>query len=215
MFRKADHQTIKVPVVYKDEVAIVIEQLNLPDRSGCKKIPKRFHQTWNTENIPGTQAKYIVSWMKYHPDWEYWFWTADQIDEFVNRRYPKYIEMFRRYPQYMQRADSMRYFVLYEFGGVYADLDVSALRSWEDRLTSSHTLLIPEDHEVHTVVAHGLESITLSAIIMSTPGHRFFAYVIKSLPAFDKITKSDDLLGDKFVNVTEKYMELDGPNPDF
>ncbi|XP_074641134.1 uncharacterized protein LOC141898888 [Tubulanus polymorphus] len=186
---------IQVPISYKDDVALVIEQLRLPERSGCNQIPKRIHQTWNTESIPGSQAKYVETWMKYNPDWEYWFWTAKQMDEFVSRRFPKYIEMFRNYPKYMERADAMRFFVLYEFGGVYADLDVSALRPWDEQLTRAHTLLIPEDHEAHTVLLFGLESIAMSAIIMSTPGHQFFAHIIRNLPAVDKNTDEDDLLG--------------------
>ncbi|XP_074662863.1 uncharacterized protein LOC141915282 [Tubulanus polymorphus] len=84
---------------------------------------------------------------------------------------------------------------MYEFGGVYADLDVSALKRWDEKLTRSHSLLIPEDNEAHTVLAHGLQTIPLSAIIMSTPGHRFFAHIIRNLEAAHKRTKANDLLG--------------------
>jgi len=38
-------------------------------------------------------------------------------------RYPWFLETFDGYVYPIQRADAIRYFVLYYFGGIYIDLD--------------------------------------------------------------------------------------------
>ena len=38
-------------------------------------------------------------------------------------RYPWFLETYDGYPYPIQRADSIRYFVLHHFGGIYIDLD--------------------------------------------------------------------------------------------
>lgn len=50
-------------------------------------------------------------------------WTDADAREFIEKEYPWFLETFDGYPFNIQRADSIRYFVLYHFGGIYIDLD--------------------------------------------------------------------------------------------
>jgi inositol phosphorylceramide mannosyltransferase catalytic subunit len=43
--------------------------------------------------------------------------------EFIAKEYPWFLETFDGYKYPIQRADSIRYFVLVHYGGIYIDLD--------------------------------------------------------------------------------------------
>ncbi|XP_074660941.1 uncharacterized protein LOC141913335 [Tubulanus polymorphus] len=184
---------MKVPVVYNDIVANVLEQLDVSD-SNCGQVPKRIHQTWKTENIPISFRRHITSWVKLHPEWEYWLWTDSIADEFVKRRFPAYYPMYKNYEYGIQRADAIRYFILYTFGGLYADLDMEALRPF-DHLLNTHTAMIPEDHPVHSVVNWNLSRpSTLNALMTSTPKHKYQRRIIEFLPTANKATYKRDVV---------------------
>jgi mannosyltransferase OCH1-like enzyme len=42
---------------------------------------------------------------------------------FIATHYPWFLATFEGYTYPIQRADSIRYFVLYHYGGIYIDLD--------------------------------------------------------------------------------------------
>lgn len=50
-------------------------------------------------------------------------WTDKKAREFIANEYPWFLETFDGYPYPIQRADTIRYFVLHHFGGIYIDLD--------------------------------------------------------------------------------------------
>ncbi|XP_074660940.1 uncharacterized protein LOC141913334 [Tubulanus polymorphus] len=185
--------SMKVPVVYNDIVADILEQLQV-NVSKCGPVPKRIHQTWKTENIPTSFKRHITSWVKLHPDWEYWLWTDSIADEFIKRRFPAYYPMYKNYGQGIHRADAIRYFILYTFGGLYADLDMEAFRPF-DHLLNTHTAMIPEDHPAHSVVYWGRpRPSTLNALMTSTPKHKYLRKIIEHLPRANKATSKSDVL---------------------
>ena len=88
-------------------------------------IPKIIHQTWKNENIPYDTFKkeWIDSWTNLNPAWEYKLWTDEDILSFIEDKFPWFVNRFNEYPKNIQRVDAFRYFVLYEYGGLYADMD--------------------------------------------------------------------------------------------
>jgi hypothetical protein len=79
-------------------------------------------------------AGYMRSWIRKHRPlgWEHLFWTDRKNRLLVEARFPQYLELFDALPQNIMRADMIRYLILYEFGGVYADLDFQSLRPLDD-----------------------------------------------------------------------------------
>ena len=59
---------------------------------------------------------------------EYILWTDASSREFIAEHYSWFLDTFDNYTYPIQRADAIRYFVLYHFGGVYIDLDIGCLR---------------------------------------------------------------------------------------
>ena len=55
-------------------------------------------------------------------------WTDASSRDFIAEHYSWFLDTFDNYTYPIQRADAIRYFVLYHFGGVYIDLDIGCLR---------------------------------------------------------------------------------------
>jgi mannosyltransferase OCH1-like enzyme len=97
-------------------------------------IPRIIHQTWKNHDIPYEWQISQDEWQRHHPDWQYILWTDEDIREYMEAEHPEFMPLFNRYPHNIQRVDMMRYFILYDFGGVYCDLDQYPLQNIEEYL---------------------------------------------------------------------------------
>ena len=68
------------------------------------------------------------TWQEQNPDWEYHLWNGEEMDELVARHFPEYLSMYRSFPYNVQRRDTIRYMILYVYGGLYTDLDTECFR---------------------------------------------------------------------------------------
>ena len=99
-------------------------------------IPKIIHQT-----APGDRSKWNPiwepcqeSWITKFPDYEYKLWTDEDLEEFIRTKYEWFYPTYMGYEQHIKRIDSARYFILYEYGGIYADMDYECLENFESEL---------------------------------------------------------------------------------
>lgn len=87
-------------------------------------IPKIIWQTHELpyDKLPDFQKKIIKNWKNLNPDWEHIYADAGQrssdIKAFSKTLYSSYIDQ----PKITQ-ADIWRYVMVYQYGGVYADMD--------------------------------------------------------------------------------------------
>lgn len=86
-------------------------------------IPKIIHQTYANESLPPHWLAAQKSCIDLHKDYEYKLWTDKSAREFIASEYPWFLETFDGYQFPIQRADTIRYFVLAYYGGIYLDLD--------------------------------------------------------------------------------------------
>lgn len=100
-------------------------------------------------------------------------WTDADSRDFIAKEYPWFLDTFDAYIYPIQRADAIRYFVLYHYGGVYLDLDVGCRRRL-DRLL------------VNPVVLPKTIPVGVSNDLMfAEKGHPFMAQTIHNLVTFD------------------------------
>lgn len=156
-------------------------------------IPRIIHQTWRDASIPERFRGMVESWKARNPGWEYRLWTDDDLDRLVAEHYPGFLDIYRAYPNPVQRADAGRYLVLHRHGGVYADLDTTCLAPFdvlgdEDRIVFSRE---PDEHAASQVPWRGLEWIACNAVIASPPGHRFWLHVLETM---ERCRHADDVL---------------------
>ena len=99
-------------------------------------------------------------------------------------RYPWFVPHLRQFKSGVEKADIMRYFILYHYGGIYADLDMESVRPIEPLL---------ERHDRHWGVALASEPfdhaqnqdsrnlLVCNAMMISQPRHPFWEAVFKAL----------------------------------
>jgi hypothetical protein len=95
-------------------------------------IPKIIHYCWfGRGKIPVLANKCINSWKKYLPDYKLMLWNEDNFDVNI---FPYTKEAYKA-GKFAFVTDYVRLCVLYEFGGIYMDIDVEILKSLDDLLT--------------------------------------------------------------------------------
>lgn len=146
-----------------------------------KHIPRIIHQTWKVEKLPASLHTMVKSWEQNHPDWEYWFWTDENLWELVQKKFPEYMGLFTSYPTDIERVDVARYMILYEYGGVYADLDVESLKPL-DELVDEYPCILGEEPWVHARLFDKLPRIVSNAVMACIKRHPFFLHVLENLP---------------------------------
>jgi mannosyltransferase OCH1-like enzyme len=133
-------------------------------------IPPLIHQTWKTGAVPARFGEAAASWRTLHPSWEYRLWTDADIEHFVRSRFPALVPLFDRYPYAIQRVDAFRYLLLYDQGGLYADLDIECLRPFDDL------------RECRAVLPMTAPVGLSNDLMMAEPGHPLFLAAIEALP---------------------------------
>lgn len=140
-------------------------------------IPRIIHQTWKTDEVPDRLKKFQRTWMDFHGSWEYKLWTDEEIDQFVRTEYPWFADYWDSYPHHIQRVDAFRYFVMHKYGGVYADLDMQCLTSFEPLVKSMSGVVLGQEGQMHK---DGMMRVG-NAILISEPGHEFWNHVFEAL----------------------------------
>ncbi len=90
------------------------------------KIPKIIHQIWLGSKLPELFMKYTRTWVEHHLDgWEYKLWTDEDVKQLTLHNQ----EYFDAAQNYALKADILRLELIYQFGGVYVDIDCECLQS--------------------------------------------------------------------------------------
>lgn len=136
-------------------------------------IPKIIHLTYKDKNIPKVWKNTISEWKKYHPDWKVCFWTDKDNRKLIRSKYPEYLDLYDSYEHGIQRADMIRYFILYTYGGLYSDMDIQPTKSF------NKLFLIDDKKEVYLVKAN--MKYVSNCLMASKKGAKFWLEVMKSL----------------------------------
>ena len=72
-------------------------------------IPKIIIQTWKTNIIPNKYKSDIQSVKQFNPDYQYLFFTDEDIDYFLKKNYPEYYKSYVKLPIKIQQIDYFRY----------------------------------------------------------------------------------------------------------
>lgn len=96
-----------------------------------KGIPKVIHYCWFGGNpLPPLAEKCIASWKKFLPDYEIKRWDESNFD--VNMI--PYTKEAYEAKKYAFVSDFARFWILYNYGGVYFDTDVEVIKPFDDIL---------------------------------------------------------------------------------
>ena len=107
-------------------------------------IPEVVHWIWLNETLPPWAAANIDAFRCQHPEWKVRVWHE------LPEQFPSDLRvLFQQLPWYSSRSDIFRYWLLVEYGGVYLDTDIVALRNF-DSLLDHEFFLAPCQPTGHT-----------------------------------------------------------------
>ena len=106
------------------------------------RVPKVLHCIWlGPKSFPSNSVKIMETWVKYHPDWKFKFWTDRkrpppckqfEVCLLTGNEMPLLHKFYDRAENWGEKSDYLRYEILYREGGVYVDHDAEALRSFDN-----------------------------------------------------------------------------------
>lgn len=92
-------------------------------------IPKVIHYCWFGGNpLPDLAKKCIASWKKYLPDYEIKEWNETNFD----LRCCNYVKEAYEAKKWAFVSDYARFWILYNYGGIYFDTDVEIIKDMSD-----------------------------------------------------------------------------------
>ncbi|CAF0778515.1 unnamed protein product [Rotaria sordida] len=163
LWRKSDINYIDFPVASK--------QLN----NTLINVPAIIHQTWHdTDTIPIDWQQASKSCQSFHPNYEYHLWTDKDARRLIEKEFPCLLSTYDSYSYDIQRADIIRLIALYIYGGIYLDLDIICLKSFDQLRT--YKFVLPKTMPV------GLSN----DFILAAPKHPFLLQVLNDLPKYNR-----------------------------
>ena len=130
-------------------------------------IPKIIHQTWKTKNLPVDFKNYSSAWKNLHPTWDYRLYDDNDCLFIVKKYFPQFLDTYLNLPIPVMKADMFRYMIIYQFGGLYADIDAEALKSFDDLIKKGDTMIVGTEIDFDIIFAKF--SSTHSITIAKTP----------------------------------------------
>lgn len=95
-------------------------------------IPKIIHYCWisGEENMPEDIKACLESWKKYLPDYQFINWNDERFDWNIC----EFTKWHREHNEYAFCSDYVRFWALYNYGGIYLDCDVMVYKSFDELL---------------------------------------------------------------------------------
>lgn len=178
-------------------------------------IPRIIFQTWKTHKIPQKWMAWHKSWTDMNPDYEIVIQDDAENRQLVKNHFPEYLEFYDHFAAEIYRADLVRYFFLYHYGGIYADLDFECLRPFDSLL---------EKYAGKEIIVGNCEKDFIdipNALMISAPGCRFWLDVVDRIMRTFKTPRGDEdpwtmhkcspHLATGPVPLTETYLEMKDP----
>lgn len=151
--------TINIPIIIpKYKIPKILHQTAPADKNKWPDVWKKCQQTW-FDKFPSSEYQYIM-------------WTDEMIDFFMKKYYKWfYDDTFKNYQKNIQKVDIIRYFILYTFGGIYADMDYECINNFFSTLINGKVNIVESPFK-HNENLH-------NCLMASPPGHPFWLTVFK------------------------------------
>lgn len=167
-------------------------------RRGGAVVPLIMHRMWKDDSITKygdnpdedglllpanwTRSYAICDGLYRRRNWTTILWTDDRIRAFMVENYPDFVRtVYDSYPYDIQRVDAARYFILFHFGGVYADADIGCFKRKD--LTDLIRSMEEDQEEVVAMVPRTRPVGLSNDVLFATKGSPFFRELMDTLPS--------------------------------
>lgn len=93
------------------------ELISRPLATDRLSIPKLFHQSWSSDQLPRKFECWSESCRQQHPDWEWVLWTDEDNLQLVKTHFPWFLDTYLSFPNVINQADVARLMYMYIYGG--------------------------------------------------------------------------------------------------
>lgn len=105
-------------------------------------IPKIIHYCWlSGEKIPDILQRYMATWKEKLFDYEFILWNFDRFD--INTSI--WVKQTFEAKKYAFAADVIRLFAVYNYGGIYLDMDIEVIKSFNSLLYNKYMFAYEND----------------------------------------------------------------------
>ena len=144
-------------------------------------IPKIIHHIWMGKNqIPDVNLYCANSIKEMNNDFDYILWKDDDVDKFMKNDFPEYYDKFNELPRMIMKIDMFRYFLMYKYGGLYADMDYLMFKQFD---ILNEKVVIPTNRDLDN--NNKLTNLG-NCIFASVPNHPFWKSLINTLFTIDR-----------------------------
>jgi mannosyltransferase OCH1-like enzyme len=137
-------------------------------------IPKIIHQT-----APRDKTKWDPKWIKCQKSWKskfsdfkYMMWTDEDLRNLIVTKFPWFLETYDGYDKNIKRIDIARYFILWEYGGIYADMDYECMKNFYHNLPKGRVSVSESPYKQNEHVQN--------ALMASPPRHPFWGSLVET-----------------------------------
>lgn len=157
-------------------------------------IPKIIHQLAPADKSKWHEVWYECqnSWKNMYPNYKYILWTDEMMDDFMKKEFPKYYDMYKNYKAHINRVDAVRYFILYKYGGIYADMDMQVLNDFMPYIPQNKVSMVESPYKYNENCQNSL--------MISPAKHPFWKHVFDELVSSKDHTKILDIAGPRMID---------------
>lgn len=145
-----------------------------PPYSVIPKIPKILHHIWLGGPMPEQYVLWRKKWQAMHPDWISMLWTDKEVAHLNLENQEYYDET----TSFGEKANLLRYELLYQFGGLYVDTDCECFRAFD---LLHHCCDFYAGCEYPQRSWSGNKIMIGNSIMASRPGHPLVAKFINNI----------------------------------
>ena len=135
-------------------------------------IPKIIHLL-----VPDDKKKWHPVWkpcersiLTHHPgQWVVTYWRDTYLDNYITNYWPDWWDVWHNFPIDIVKLDIARYIIMYEFGGIYADMDTYFYKNFHKDLNPDTIYLAPGANNTE---------IVQNSLLASTGRNMFWREVI-------------------------------------
>lgn len=149
-------------------------------------IPKVIHQTWRANELPELFQKVYEYNKEINSNFEFKLWTHEpanpDIENLIKEKFTDIFPIYEKCKMGVQKADIGRLAILYEYGGIYTDLDILYLKSFDDLIDyNSNNIYMALEPEEQTKKVFNSSNVLCNAFIMTPPKHDFFKKTLDNI----------------------------------
>ena len=135
----------------------------------------------------------LKSWYRHYPqeDYEHIMWDDEKIDYFVKEKFEKYYSVYSDFPFHIMKLDMFRLCLMYEYGGLYKDMDYYCYENFYDDIIKDIAIVKSPCKEDLSYPEYFQNSL-----FVSEPKKRFWLdiieYLIERYNYYEIISNYDD-----------------------